>query len=206
MSPTDESSPFFYNASQTLVVFLDYHSLFVKYIEGGTAASKATELKVWARSQNISIAHALVDDAKDNDPPANLKGRETTSHLLGLLRADKSAWEEPRGIKADSTDEAVFTRRPGYVSALTSDKPSDINSWLKEKGYKSLILCGLSTSGCTMRTATHATDMGYVVSVIEDACADRTEEVHKFVTQKILPTRAHVFTLDELRKAWDETS
>lgn len=202
MTETDVSSPFHYSASETLVIFLDFHSLFVNFIGASDAASKAAELRSWAKSRNIPIAHALIDVAEDNDPPKNIKGYERTFDILNMMRKDNSGVPEPAGIKPDSDDEIIFTRRGGYVSALTSDKPHDVNGWLKEQGYKSLILCGLSSSGCVMRTATHATDMGFVVSVVEDACMDK-EETHRVVMENILPMRAHVFKLDALQQGWE---
>ncbi|KAF1348239.1 Isochorismatase hydrolase [Lizonia empirigonia] len=93
----------------------------------------------------------------------------------------------------DSLD-ATFLRTPGYVSALKSPGLLD---FLQEKGIQSLVLTGLSTSGCVLRTAVPATDAGFVVTVLSDACADQSRELHDILMDKVLPTRAHVTTATE---------
>lgn len=203
MPQIDQSSPFSYSAAETLLLILDYHSLFVRFISADRAAEKTAALKSWAKTQNIQVAHALIDHQED--PPEHSKGFPRTSHILGVLRSDIAAnWDEPAGIRPEAgDDEPLFTRRAGLVSALTSRLPTDINAWLAEKGYKSLILAGLSTGGCTLRTATSATDAGFVVSVIEDACADKPH-VHKVLVEDLLPMRAHVFNFEGFTKQWEE--
>lgn len=167
---------------------------------------KAAALKARAKSQKIDVAHALIDDDPENKPRTNTKGLERTQQIWSILCSNTEHFTEPQGIRpAEGEDEVVFTRAPGFVSAMTSRKPYDINMWLAEEGYKSLILCGLSTGGCVMRTATSATDAGFVVTVVEDACFDKAE-VHKVVAGDLLPMRANVFSLEDFTKRWEETA
>ena len=63
-------------------------------------------------------------------------------------------------------------------------------------------MCGVSTSGCVMRTAFAASDADYVVTVGEDACADPAEGVHEMCVRKVLPSRAHVLSVEELKREW----
>lgn len=201
----DQSNPFSYKTEQTVLLILDYHTLFVEYVSAHAAAKKAIALKAWARSHNISIAHTLVDASDGVHPPPTVKGVERIEQLLSLLKAKKKSRHEPAGLRPDSDDaesaEIVFTRVPGYISALTSRKPTGINEWLREKGCKSLILCGLSTGGCVLRTADGAIDASFVVSVIEDACHDEPD-THRIVVEKLLSRRAHIFQFDAFAEAW----
>lgn len=124
-----------------------------------------------------------------------------------MLRADTAKWEEPEGIKPDNDcgpEEPVFIRRAGLVSALTSHSPSDIREWLTQQDTKSILVCGLSTGGCVLRTATSATDAGFVVSVIEDCCFDEAA-THRVLIEKLLPMRAHVFDFESFKKSWQAT-
>ena len=201
----DPSSPFSYKPDQTLLLILDYHTLFVDYISAHAAAEKATTLKAWARSQGVQVAHGLIEAADGVNPPPSMKGSKRTEQILSLLKADKKKWEEPLGLKPDldnnESNEVVFTRVPGYISALTSRKPMDINQWLAERKYQSIILCGLSTSGCVLRTASQATDAGFVVTVVEDACQDEPE-THRIMVEKVLPSRVHVFDYKTFAEQW----
>lgn len=204
MTKSDLSSPFSYSANETMLLILDYHTLFVEASGADQAAETTVRLRSWAKIHDITVAHALLDNSRDNDPAPTTKGLERTAQILNTLRDNPAKYEEPVGIKSEEgSDEIVFTRVPGLVSALTSKQPYDIVEYLRQTGHENLILCGLSTSGCTMRTAISATDLGFVVSVIADACHDRDEEVHKVVIGKILPTRAYVFGLEEFQKQWE---
>lgn len=203
MTERDLASPFSYSAADSTLLILDYHTLFVEASGAHKAAETTKKLKQWAIEQNIPVAHALLDNSKDCNPASTTKGLERTTQILSRLRDDQAQFEEPVGIRAERVSEMVFTRVPGLVSALTSKQPYDIVDWLRQRNCKSLILCGLSTSGCTLRTAISASDMGFVVSVIADACHDRDVEVHRVVLDKILPTRAHVFTREELKTQWE---
>jgi nicotinamidase-related amidase len=77
--------------------------------------------------------------------------------------------KEP-AFRSDTDLEKVFIRTPGVISALLSPGLKDA---LQVKQVRSLIVCGLSTSGCVLSTVRAATDEGFVVTVVEDACADR---------------------------------
>jgi len=96
--------------------------------------------------------------------------------------------------------DVTFTRAPGIVSAMESPGLMDR---LESRGIKSLVLCGLSTSGAVLRTAMPATDAGFVVTIIEDGCADPDVDVHEMVMGKLLPSRAWVVTHDQWRKGYE---
>ncbi|MFN0279174.1 MAG: isochorismatase family cysteine hydrolase [Pyrinomonadaceae bacterium] len=54
-------------------------------------------------------------------------------------------------------------------------------------GWKTIILCGIATESCVLKTAADAFELGLLPIVISDACAsDRGEEFHK-AALKILP-------------------
>ncbi|HEY3883138.1 MAG TPA: isochorismatase family protein, partial [Trebonia sp.] len=60
-----------------------------------------------------------------------------------------------------------------------------------------LVLAGISTSGVVLSTLRQAADLDYRLIVLEDACADRDDEVHRVLTGKVFPRQAVVTTADE---------
>jgi nicotinamidase-related amidase len=197
---SDVSAPGHYPPSQTALLLLDFHTMFVQGDNaiGSAPAQVAADLRTWAHSHNITVIHALVD--VHGTPYTTIKGLPRLSPLLTALRAEGGGGQELTLLRENLAEgEATFSRTPGFVSAL---KSPGIEEFLREKGIKSLILAGLSTSGCVLRTAIPATDAEYVVTVISDGCADRDEEVHKLVLEKILPTRAYVLTAAEFTKGY----
>jgi len=85
----------------------------------------------------------------------------------------------------------VIKRR---VSAFSG---SDLDVLLRAAGAGTLVLAGLSTSGVVLSTLRQAADLDYRLTVLADACADRDEEVHRVLTEKVFPRQALVTTTDE---------
>lgn len=55
---------------------------------------------------------------------------------------------------------------------------TDLDEVLKGRGVRGLLIAGLVTSTCVLFTASTATQLGYLVSVVSDCCSDR-QEVHE---------------------------
>ena len=198
----DKTTPGYYGSTQTALLLLDFHSLFVQ-IAGGAAApaalTVAAKMASWARSQGIQVIHGLVD--------VNSKPCETckdANRLVGIISAMKEGdGEEPAKLTEGAENDITFTRTPGHVSAL---KSLGLTEFLQRKGIKSLVLTGLSTSGCVMRTAVAATDAEYVVTTISDACADPGDGVHDMMIGKILNNRGYVCTAAEFQEGLRRSS
>lgn len=192
---TDRTAPGYYGPSQTALLLLDFHTMFVERIGGPPAQAAqnvAVRMKAWAKSQGILVVHALNDI--NSTPFPTCKDAGMFESVMVAMRL--SGGEEVAALRGDGDDEITFIRRTGYVSALRSPGLDDL---LKAKGIKSLILTGLSTSSCVLRTAVAASDAEYVVSVISDACADNVEGVHDVVVEKLLNNRGYVATAAEFQ-------
>ncbi len=61
-----------------------------------------------------------------------------------------------------------------------------------------MILAGIATSGVVLSTVRDAADRDYRIFVLSDGCADRDDEVHAVLTQKVFPRQAWVVTIAEL--------
>jgi len=60
---------------------------------------------------------------------------------------------------------------------------TELDSYLKSRGKRNLILCGLVTSCCVLFTTAGAFHRGYRTVVVKDCCGDRTVEKHDNVFQ-----------------------
>ncbi|KAK4496138.1 hypothetical protein PRZ48_012117 [Zasmidium cellare] len=199
----DPSSPFSYPASQTALLCLDFQNFTINICaEAGNAAlANAAKLRQWALSKNILVIHSIID--VNGTVPPTTKGRARVEGMIAGIRADAESGKVPSSIAAgdDKSKEVVTFKRPGIVSGIKSDECQAI---LKDRGIKNLIISGLSTSGAVLRTAIPASDDGYVVSVISDACGDRTTELHETLMVNVLGSRGHVFTTQEFVKGWEK--
>lgn len=94
--------------------------------------------------------------------------------------------------------EPIVTKR--RISAFTG---SDLEVLLRGYGANALILAGVATSGVVLSTIRQAADMDFRLTVLSDACADRDEEVHRVLMQKVFPRQATVLTVDDwAAQAW----
>lgn len=71
---------------------------------------------------------------------------------------------------------------------------------LRTRGIKNLVLMGVSTSGIVISTVRAAYDMDFKMVVIEDACFDADEEVHRVLCEKVIKRQAEVVKIDEFAK------
>jgi nicotinamidase-related amidase len=71
-------------------------------------------------------------------------------------------------------DEIVFSKTTGSVFNSTP-----IHHVLFNMGIRNLVICGVMTSGCVESAVRDASDLGYGVIMVSDACASWTEELHQ---------------------------
>ncbi|WP_129358222.1 MULTISPECIES: cysteine hydrolase family protein [Micrococcaceae] len=89
-------------------------------------------------------------------------------------------------------DEPVVLKR--RISAFSG---SDLDILLRATEADTLVLSGIATSGVVLSTLRQAADLDYRIIVLEDACADRDEEVHRVLTQKVFPSQAEVLPVND---------
>lgn len=78
--------------------------------------------------------------------------------------------DDPAPVPGDT----VVTKQ--YASAFFG---TSLASTLRARGVDTVVLCGLSTSGCVRATAVDALQHGFRPIVVADACGDRAEGPHR---------------------------
>jgi nicotinamidase-related amidase len=102
---------------------------------------------------------------------------------------------------APQLGETIVTKR--RVSAFAG---SDLDVVLRAGGIESLVLTGIATSGVVLSTLRQAADLDFDLIVLRDACADRDEEVHRVLTEKVFPRQALVTTVSDWAAGLDGSS
>ena len=74
---------------------------------------------------------------------------------------------------------------------------SDLEIVLRSLQVESLALTGIATSGVVLSTLRQAADLDHGLTVLRDGCADRDDEVHRVLLDKVFPRQATVLTVDE---------
>lgn len=186
----------------TAFLLLDYQGLTVPRLgdAGARTVKVAQDMRKWATNNHVSVFHCIVGTEEKPNPMSRMSERWSTYET-----AIKQHPELGREISElePSSGEPSFTRQPGVVSALAS--PGIVKA-LQNHDIRSLILCGLSTSGCVLSTARAATDQGFVTTIVEDACADPVPELHEMLVKHVLPATAHVAKSEEIINMWRDTA
>ena len=198
---TNPASPLHYDASQTALLILDFQSFIINLCGPGgkPAVAKAAKMRNWALSQDMMVLHSIVD--VNSQPPSTCKvGVPIKSLLEGLKGDDSEAAKEPTELAFAHRDREYLVLKPS--GANSSFKSAGAAELLSKQRIKSLIVCGVSTSGTVLRTAVPATDDDFVVSVISDACADANVALHEVLMEQVLPSRAHVALAEQFIEEW----
>jgi nicotinamidase-related amidase len=92
----------------------------------------------------------------------------------------------------------VLTKQ--YASAFHG---TSLLSLLNYNGIDSLLITGVSTSGCIRATATDAIQHGLIPMVVRDAVGDRTAQVHEANLFDLQAKYADLYTVREVLGYWD---
>ena len=118
--------------------------------------------------------------------------------------------EVRRGERTPETEiHPAVTPLPGEV-VLTKRRvgpfsTTNLDEVLRNQGIETLILMGISTSGCVLSTVRWAADIDYGLIVLSDCCADRDDEVQRILMEKVFPRQASVVTSQEFLQALRES-
>ncbi len=160
-------------------------------VESAVAAS--ARLVAAARGLSVPVVFTRVVYRVDPDTGAIVDGGLFVAKIPSLkVFAEGSPLAEfvddprPRG------GEVVVTKQ--YASAFSGTSlAATLTSW----GIDTVVICGLSTSGCVRATATDALQLGFRPIVVADACGDRTPAIQAANLTDLAAKYADVVDTDE---------
>ena len=139
-------------------------------------------------------------------------------HITASVRADfldlpkdNPLWDGLRkkrqliiGTKGAAIDPRVRPLKNELVLNKTCVDPfltTNLGQALQNADANTIILMGLWTNYVVEATARHASDLGYRVFLVREACASNTVENHEFALNKILPTICYVVSVQDVLAA-----
>ena len=135
----------------------------VRRLADAARAAGATVIYVRCRS--------LTPDARDN-------GRRFADFGIAVA-CDSPEAELIDGIEVAEGD-VLLDKTTASVFLSTN-----LNVLLRQLGVRSVITTGVVTSGCVESTVRDACDLDYEVLLVEDACADRTDQLHEDAVRRM---------------------
>ena len=186
------------DAKRTALLLLDVQKDLVDITPGlkeNRIMENMTAVLKTARSRKANVIHITASVRAD---------------FLDLPR-DNPLWDGLRkkrqliiGTKGAAIDQRVKPLKTELVLNKTCVDPfltTNLDQALQNADVNTIILVGLWTNYVVEATARHASDMGYRVFLVGDACASNTIENHTFTIKNILPTLCYVVGAKALQAA-----
>lgn len=118
---------------------------------------------------------------------------------LGAFQMGKSGSEIIRELRRFGSRIIEVPGKRGF-NAFSN---TELDSLLRERGIRNLVLAGTCTSICIDSTGRSAHERGYAVTILSDCTSARTVFEQEFYCNEILPLYAEVITHRELLKKLD---
>ena len=140
------------------------------------------------RENGMEVIHtriqALTVDGRD---------RSNGHKRLGILAPPGSKEAEFLPEIAPQGDEIVINKTASGVFSSTN-----LNYVLQNLDIHELVVCGVYSNECVETTIRDACDLGYLVSMIEDACTTVTPELHKATITTLRDRYAAIVTTEQI--------
>ena len=183
---------------KTAVLIMDYQNDIVgAYPEASRneLLARASAVLAAARRVGIPVIYVVVR-FREGYPEISPKDRARRGIKESGRLMEGTSGAEIHPAVAPQPGEVVVTKRRTAPFSTT-----DVGAVLNAKGIDTLVLMGVATSGCVLSSVRWAADIDYQLIVVADCCADRDEEVHRVLTQKVFTRQATVVTSQEFLQA-----
>jgi nicotinamidase-related amidase len=182
--------------SHAALLVMDYQNGIIPMVENGDQLlTIAANVIRSFREHGGTIGYVRVgfaDGELDNAPATSGMAANVTPERAAIMHADAPATQIHEAIAPEPGDIVVRKQRVGAFST------TDLHEQLQARGIDTLILAGISTSGCVHSTVLDAFDRDYRVIVLADACADPDQDVHRFLLERVFTKRGKVIEVREL--------
>jgi ureidoacrylate peracid hydrolase len=121
------------------------------------------------RAARIEILYTVIESLTQDGRDRSLDYKISGFHV------PKGSWDAQmlEGL-APAGDEIVIPKTSSDVFSSTN-----IHYVLGNLGIRQLVICGLVTDQCVESAVRHACDLGYLVTVVTDACATHSQARHE---------------------------
>jgi ureidoacrylate peracid hydrolase len=147
--------------------FQDHYGWFLEHIARESLPNMA-KLQARCRASGVEVLYTVIENLTQDGRDRSLDYRITGFNVpKGSWDAQVLAEIAPQG------DEIVLPKTSSNVFVSTS-----IDYVLRNMGKRQLVVAGFITDQCVSSAVRDACDLGYLVTLVTDACASYTPERH----------------------------
>lgn len=180
------------DASRSSLLLMDFQNGVVPMVgeEAAPLLERAQAAITTVRERGGQVSYVRVGFATGERPAGGMGKR--LGDRLAEMHADAPATQIDERIAPRAGDIVVRKTRVGPFGTTNLDEQ------LRARGVDTLLMCGIATSGCVLSAVRDGHDRDYRIVVVSDLCADREQDIHDFLTQRIFPRQGDVVTTGEL--------
>ncbi|KAJ5990587.1 hypothetical protein N7522_010794 [Penicillium canescens] len=139
-----------------------------------------------ARKANIKVVH-VVTGFRPGYPENNANNTSVPAVAArGEYQQGMESVEVHSAVAPTDNEVVIMKRR---ISAFFA---TELDMILRCFQAQTIVVAGLITSGAVLSTVRQAMDLDYRVTVIEDLCMDRDEEVHRVLIDKVFARKTEI--------------
>jgi nicotinamidase-related amidase len=196
-------------AAKTALIVVD-----MQYVDAhpdwgiGRAAREAGQSRAFAEYWP-AVARAVGAQQKLLDAARRAGVQVIFTRIATLTRDARDVGRQHRlvglPVPRDSRDACILDELPvgrdDVVFSKVSSSPFNstaIDRFLRNLDVETLLVCGVVTNGCVEGTVRDASDLGYQVVMVEDACAAVTPALHRAAITNLKDGFCNVRTTEEV--------
>lgn len=157
-----------------------------------------------APEQLVINVHELIGAFRKASRPifftrhAHVKGSDTGE--MGRWWGGRLPWEGERQSELIDGLEPADGERIITKVRYSAFEGTDLDSWLRERGVDTLVVCGVMTNLCVETTARHSFMKDMQPVIVEDACASSNSKYHEASITNLEYGFAHIEKTDSIVK------
>jgi nicotinamidase-related amidase len=189
------------NPSTTALLLLDYQPSVLARLPPATASSvktHASNLLDTARSNSfksivfVRVAFSPEELSQAAQPSClnfSIQALAANPQIAPNLLLDAPASQINPELAPKEGETVV--RKTRYGVFMRGEGLECLTSW-KDNGIQQVVIGGVSTSGSVLSSVRQLADLDFGLYVVEDACADLDEEVHRVLMEKVFHNKQAV--------------
>ena len=174
-------------AANTALLVMDVQAATLSRLPGGAEeyVSQLSRAIQSARTHQVPIVYVVVS-FRPGYPEISPDSQFAYVKSSDAFITGSPETQIPTALTPQSHDIVVTKKR---VSAFSG---SDLGVILRSLKVTYLVLAGIATSGAVLSTVREAADLDFKITVLEDLCRDRDEEVQRVLMEKVFTRQASV--------------